>query len=283
MIIAKWFFIPLLFLTSCALRLPEVPASSTTALPASLSVLTNPNHPTLPKEISWQIQFTGELDLDLDVTVFNLDLFDTPPVQIEELHRRGIFVMCYFSAGSYEDWRPDAAEFPPGVLGKELEGWPGERWLDIRRLDLLAPIMEARLDLAAQNGCSGVDPDNVNGYTNETGFLLHAQDQLEYNRWLAQAAHQRGLAVGLKNDLEQISELVSDFDWIINEECFTYQECHLLQPFLQAGKPVFVIEYEPDPGEICPQANQLGYNALLKYRKLDAFRIDCRQFTVKQP
>jgi hypothetical protein len=217
------------------------------------------------------------MDLDLDVGVFNLDLFDTSPSMIEELHRRGVFVMCYFSAGSYEDWRPDTSQFPSEVQGKDMEGWPGEKWLDIRRLDLLSPIMEYRLDLAFQKGCDGVDPDNVNGYVNDTGFSLTTEDQLTYNIFLSEAAHQRGLAIGLKNDMEQATDLVSYFDWIINEECFSYQECQLLQPFSDAGKPVFVIEYELSPEEFCTQANQMNFNALHKNWDLDAYQFDCRQ------
>ncbi len=232
---------------------------------------------TLHQEVSWHIQYAGELDINLDVEVFNIDLFETPGSVIEELHAQGAFVMCYFSAGSYEDWRPDAGQFPLDVLGKDMEGWPGERWLDIRRQDLLAPIMDTRLDLAFEKDCDGVDPDNVNGFENDTGFPLTSEDQLAYNRFLSSAAHQRGLAIGLKNDLNQIPDLVTYFDWIINEECFSYQECHLLQPFQDAEKPVFVIEYELAPEEFCPQANQMGFNALHKNWELDEYRVDCRQ------
>ncbi|GAB4528132.1 MAG: hypothetical protein Kow0063_04040 [Anaerolineae bacterium] len=195
------------------------------------------------------------------------------------LHQRGVFVMCYLSAGSYEEWRPDAHLFPQEVLGKDMEGWPGEKWLDIRRIDLLAPIMEARLDLAVSKGCDGVDPDNVNGYSNDTGFPLTANDQERYNIFLAEAAHQRGLMVGLKNDLEQIPELVSHFDWVLNEECFSYGECESLLSFVQAGKPVFVIEYELEPSDFCPQALQMNFNALRKNWELDAYRVDCREWS----
>lgn len=234
---------------------------------------------SLPVQARWQIQYTGTLNIDLDVEVFNLDLFDTSKETIEKLHQRGVFVMCYFSAGSYEDWRLDASLFPPEVLGHDMEGWPGERWLDIRRIDLLAPIMEARLDLARSKGCDGVDPDNVDGYTHDTGFPLTAEDQKRYNMFLAASAHQRGLLVGLKNDLAQIPELVSHFDWILNEECFSYAECDLLTPFLQAGKPVFVTEYELQPSDFCPQAVQMNINALYKNWELDAERVDCREWT----
>lgn len=144
--------------------------------------------------------------------------------------------------------------------------------------DLLAPIMEARLDLARSKGCDGVDPDNVDGYTHDTGFLLTAEDQKRCNMYLAESAHQRGLLVGLKNDLEHISELVSYFDWVLNEGCFSSAECDLLTPFLQAGKPVFVIEYELQPADFCLQAVHMNENALRKNWEPDAERVDCREW-----
>ncbi len=234
---------------------------------------------SLPRAARWQIQYTGTLQTDLDVDVFNCDLFDTSAETIAMLQKRGAFVMCYFSAGSYEDWRPDAPAFPSEVLGKELEGWPGEKWLDIRRMDLLAPIMAGRLDLARSKGCDGVDPDNVDGYTNDTGFPLTGEEQASYNIFLAMAAHQRGLLIGLKNDLEQIPLLVSHFDWALNEACFSYGECDLLLPFLQAGKPVFVIEYELQPPDFCPQAVEMHLNGLHKNWQLDAERVDCWEWS----
>lgn len=245
-------------------------------LPLVLHATPSPTVTLPPLTTAWQIQYAGTLDLSPAVGLFNLDLFDTPPQALAELHARGVFVMCYFSAGTWEDWRPDAARFPTGVLGEELPDWPGERWLDVRRLDVLRPLMTERLELARQKGCDGVDPDNVDGYANATGFPLTAEDQLAYNRWLAEAAHQRGLSIGLKNDLEQIPALLPWFDWALNESCFAYDECALLLPFVQAGKPVFVIEYTVPPEEFCPQALAWGFNALYKRVALDAYRVDCR-------
>ncbi len=266
-----------LMLSSCVSEVPLV-APLSGAIPALTPTAIGTGHRVLPLKVSWQIQYTGAIDVDVNVEMFNLDLFDTPPDIIETLHQRGIFIMCYFSAGSYEDWRPDASRFPSQILGKAMVGWPGERWLDIRHLDVLAPIMEARLELAVQKGCDGVDPDNVNGYVNDSGFPLTYDDQLTYNIFLAQAAHARGLAIGLKNDLAQISDLLPYFDWMLNEECFTFQECDQLLPFVQSGKPVFVIEYQLPPQAFCSQANQMSLNALHKNLKLDAYRTDCQQF-----
>jgi hypothetical protein len=225
---------------------------------------------------SWQIQYSGALDLSLNVEVYNLDLFDISADTVSVLHAQGRKVMCYFSAGSWEDWRPDAGNFPESVLGNPLEGWPGERWLDIRQIDILEPILKARLDLARQKGCDGIDPDNVEGYQNDSGFPLTYADQITFNRWVATEAHARGLGVGLKNDLAQISDLLSAFDWALNEQCFEYTECDLLLPFIQAGKPVFGIEYQGSPQDFCPQANALNFDTLKKNLELDAWRIACR-------
>jgi len=232
-------------------------------------------HDPISVAATWQIQYSGEMDYDLSVDVYNLDLFDTDSVVIAQLHERDIFVICYFSAGSYEDWRPDADQFPLEALGKALDNWPGEVWLDIRRIDLLESVMVSRLDLAIQKGCDGVDPDNLDGYQNDTGFPLTAADQREYNIFLSQQAHKRDLLIGLKNDLDQAAELVSFFDWVLSEECFQYAECHLLEPFIHNDKPVFVIEYQLSPDKFCPQARELNVNALLKNRELDAFRFSC--------
>src|SRR5581483_990790 len=126
--------------------------------------------------------------------------------------------ICYLSAGTWEDWRPDANTFPAFVMGNSLS-WPGERWLHIHYLDILGPIMGARLGLCKAKGFDGVEPDNVDGYANDTGFPLTAQDQLRYNIFLANAAHARGLSVGLKNDVDQVEQLLPHFDWTLNESC----------------------------------------------------------------
>jgi hypothetical protein len=225
---------------------------------------------------SWQIQYTGTLNTALNVQVYNIDLFDTPKSVIANLHAQGKRVICYFSGGSYEDWRPDAGTFPEIVLGKKLDDWPGERWLDIRQRRVLLPIMKARMDLAVKKGCDAVDPDNMDGYANQTGFPLTAADQLAYNKAIAKAAHARGLAVGLKNDLDQIQALVGYFDFAVNEQCFQYEECGLLLPFIQAGKPVFGIEYILPTNKFCPKANRMNFDFLKKKLNLNAWRVACR-------
>jgi hypothetical protein len=224
---------------------------------------------------SWQWQLIGPVDLSIDAAMYDIDLFDNAASVISTLHARGRRAICYLSAGTWEDWRPDASTFPAFVMGNSLS-WPGERWLDIRRLDVLGPIMEARLELCKAKGFDGVEPDNVDGYTNDTGFPLTAQDQLRYNVFLANAAHARGLSVGLKNDVDQVEEILPHFDWTLNESCFRYRECQRLLPFVAAGKAVFHVEYDLDARLFCAEANALGFNSMRKHRELTAFREPCR-------
>lgn len=224
---------------------------------------------------SWQWQLRGDLDLSFDVDVYNIDLFDTPISTVQALQARGVRVICYFSAGSFEPWRSDAAAFPEAVKGAKMDGWD-ELWLDIRALEQLAPIMRARLDLAAAKGCDGVEPDNVDAYSNRSGFPLGANDQLRYNRFLAREAHARGLAVGLKNDLAQVEALEPYFDFAVNEECFYYRECALLTPFIDAGKAVLGAEYNTSPDAFCPVTNALNFDFIKKRVQLDVYRVACR-------
>ena len=227
---------------------------------------------------TWQIQLnSGHIDTHFKAQVYDVDLFDTPAETIGALHRLGRKVICYFSAGTYENWRPDAGAFPREVIGKALAAWEGENYLDIRRLDALAPVMRARLDLAVKKGCDAVDPDNVQNYREASGFPLTAADQLRYNLWLAGQAHARGLAVGLKNDRPQIPDLLAAFDFAVDEECFTYGECAPLRRFVTAHKAVFAIEYETAAARVCPKANAWGFSLLLKPRNLSAWRFSCLQ------
>lgn len=224
---------------------------------------------------TWQWQLKETIDTSFNVTMYDIDLFDVPQATIDQLHNDGRIVICYFSAGSWENWRDDASAFPEAVLGNALDGWPDEKWLDIRQIDQIAPVMTARLDLAVTKQCDGVEPDNVDGYANDSGFPLSGADQLAFNRWLAQQAHSRGLSIGLKNDLDQIPDLVGDFDWALNEQCYEFDECDTLLPFVQAGKAVFGVEYSGDPANFCPQANAANYSWLKKNLDLDAERLDC--------
>ena len=243
---------------------------------ASLSITINQTVWQPALNTSWQWQLTTPVDQTVNAQMYDIDMFDNDVSVVASLHAQGRKVICYISAGTFENWRPDAASFPAVVKGNAVSGWPGENWLDIRRLDILGPIMTARLDLCQTKGFDGVEPDNIDGYTNGTGFPLTAQDQINYNTFLANQAHARGLSVALKNDLDQVQALLPYFDWALNEQCFQYNECNTLVPFITAGKAVFEVEYSLSTSQFCPQANALNFNAMQKDLNLDAFRIPCR-------
>ena len=104
--------------------------------------------------------------------MYDIDLFDNDAAVVAALQAKGRKVVCYVNAGGWESWRPDEARFPEQVIGAALDDWEGEKWLDIRRIDVLGPIMESRLDMCEEKGFDGVEPDNVDGYLNDTGFPL---------------------------------------------------------------------------------------------------------------
>jgi hypothetical protein len=232
-----------------------------------------------PRDAGFAISLSNpELAPSPGIGVYEIDLFDTEPATIDALHAAGGYVICYFSAGSLEDWRPDAADFPAAAIGKAYEGWDGERWLDIRQRDALAPIFDARLDLAREKACDAVDPDNVDGFSNPTGFDISAEEQRAFNLWLAQAAHQRDLAIGLKNAAELVPDLVGSFDFAVIENCAAQRACATYAPFAEAGKAVFQIEYRSETADwaaVCKDAKQRGFTAVLAERELDGRLENC--------
>ncbi len=262
----------------------EVAFVSVTGVLVDRFTISNPSldwfRPAL--DTTWQWQLQGTIDQSYDVDLYDVDLFETDQGTIDALHAAGRRVICYFSAGSYEDFRADRDAFAATDLGSTLDGYPHERWLDVRT-ESVRSVMRARLDLAAAKQCDGVEPDNVDGYSNDTGFPLTGEDQLAFDRFLAAEAHGRGLAVGLKNDLDQVATLVDDFDFSLDEQCHEYDECELLQPFVQAGKPVFVAEYldryVSDTGErdaLCASSRSAGLHTLVLPVDLDdSFRYSC--------
>ncbi|MFC5853326.1 endo alpha-1,4 polygalactosaminidase [Streptomyces chlorus] len=224
--------------------------------------------------LDWQWQLDGRADLSAEVPVYDIDGFENTAADVARLHRDGRKVICYVNVGAWEDFRPDQDAFPRSVLGR-TNGWQGERWLDIRRIAVLKPIMERRFDMCRDKGFDAVEPDLVEGYDHDTGFPLTAADQIRYNRMIADIAHERGLSVGLKNDLPQIPHLVDDFDFAVNEECAQYGECAELTPFIEAGKAVFHVEYAESTGEFCAESRELRLSSMRKKLELGVWRDPC--------
>lgn len=217
-----------------------------------------------PTTAPWQWQLQGKIDTSVAASVFDVDGFETPKSVVSRLHRMGRSVICYLDVGSWENFRPDASQFPVSVRGSRYEGFPDERWLDIRRFHSFARPLEHRFDLCARKGFDAVEPDNLAGWENNTGFPIGADDQLRFNRWVARQVHARGMSVALKNDGPQAGALVGLFDFAIVEQCFQYEECDPYRAFVRAGKAVFEAEYELNPGAYCDEARAIDFSSIRK-------------------
>ncbi|MEV5753507.1 endo alpha-1,4 polygalactosaminidase [Actinoallomurus sp. NPDC052308] len=259
-------------------------------LPADAATLPSPVScsgcwkPALNTSWQWQLSSVPSAPY-LDVAMYDIDGFNATAADVSNLHssKSGRKVVCYISAGTYEDWRSDAGDFPSSVLGNNLDDWPGERWLDIRQYGgTLGTILTKRMDMCKAKGFDAIEFDNVDGYTNSPGFPLTATDQLAFNTWLANEAHKRGLSAGLKNDTDQLKALQPYFDWALNEECWTNNECTTAQTgygydkYVAAGKAVFNVEYTLSTSKFCTKANAQNFNSLKKNLDLDAYRVPCR-------
>jgi len=196
----------------------------------------------------WQLQ--GTLKSTVPAAVYDVDGFETSALEVAALHSEGRHVVCYIDAGTAENFRPDYGAFPRSVLGRS-NGWPGEKWIDIRQLAIVEPIMTARFQMCREKGFDAVEPDNIESFSNRSGFPITAQQQLTYNEWVAQEVHGLGLAILQKNDGEQARELEPYYDGVLTEQCNQYAECADFKPYLEVGKPVINAEYKLKTARFC--------------------------------
>jgi len=208
---------------------------------------------------------------------------------IQEYHNAGKKVICYFSGGSYEHFRPDAKQLKEhdGLISYDdkLHGWD-EYYLDIRRSSL-RPIMKERIKLAKEKHCDGIEADNLDVCNNVKHLHLSPSDCVEYAKYLAQTAHDYDISIGLKNSRYIADKVAKDFDFAINESCFTHGEyCHKYKElFLDDGKAVFSINYnnylkhKGGFSAICKHINGLPISMIVKESqtlKQDGWIIDSK-------
>lgn len=256
-------------------------SASSDASPKAASVI----QPAVGTTWDYPLGFSLSTSNANKTTIFYpVDSEDTSASTISALKSAGHTVICYFSAGSLENWRSDAGDFPASAVGNVLDGWPDEKWLDIRD-STVRDVMTTRIQTAASKGCVGVDPDNIDGYTNNPGFPLTKADTVDYVRFLAETAHAAGLAYGLKNSGAIVDQVVDVAEWAINEECAEYEECADWAPFIAAGKPVFHVEYTDDDNatsvsaskrsKACAADGQTGFSTIIKHYSLDNWIVYC--------
>jgi Glycoside-hydrolase family GH114 len=234
---------------------------------------------------SFQMQLEDDVKTNVKATLFIVDWVEGAPF-VPALKARGRKTFCYISIGSWENWRPDRKGFPPAVIGNEYAGYPTERWLDVRRIDVLKPLMDARMDKCKAAGFDGVWFDNPDGFQMEdTGFDISFEEQLAYDATLANDAHARGLSAGINNDPMQLTQMTRYFDGVLFEldrddvrPCYFKPTCKRLQAFRKAGKATFVLDYRRKRLDTyCRTAVQRGFNAILKAEdaSLTAYRVPC--------
>jgi hypothetical protein len=219
----------------------------------------------------FDIQLVAPFDLIRPADVVALPLFGTLPTRLQELRSRGVAAVCHVMAGAWESWRPDAGQFPQPVVGRPTGGRADQRWLDIRQASL-RPVLERRVDLCRDRGFDGVLFAGLDGYARNSGFDLTAEQQLAFNRWLAEVAHARGLAAGIINDLDQAGELANAFDFLVADTCIAQSNCAAIQPFLAANKPVFLLDYTNVArrmNEHCAAIKEIGVSLIFKTQYLN--------------
>jgi endo-alpha-1,4-polygalactosaminidase (GH114 family) len=239
--------------------------------------------PRLATSFQWNLGESDDVDTSVDAELFDIDWEDASRSVVARLKARGRKVFCYISAGSWENFRSDRSAFPRQVVGRRYAGYRDERWLDVRHLDVLVPIMLARMQRCKRKGFDGVQLDNVDGFSMPTGFPISAEQQLTYNATLANAAHRMGLGAALENDPLQAQEMMPYFDWVIYEldrddtgPCFYSSSCKRLDAFRAAGKATFVVEYRSRlRHRFCRISVARGFNGILKKDDLGPYRHSC--------
>lgn len=221
-------------------------------------------------------------------------MYENPSSTFKLLHDMNKRVICYFSAGSYEDWRADKDAFLPADLGSDLEGWRGEKWLKLSSTNV-RNIMAKRIKQASDKGCDAIDPDNVDGYQNKNGLGLTKNDSIDFMRFLHTESSKYNMSIGLKNAGDIIPDVLDIVDFSVNEQCVQMQECETFAQFVKKGKPVFNIEYPngaPDVDdarakEICSHSGvsrgSEGFSQAMKKMELDGWVRYCdgKTYTTK--
>jgi hypothetical protein len=268
---------------NCTTTPPTCPAG-TTGTPPNCTPIGGTTWKPLTPGTSWQWQISGTLNKTIldgisnPKKMFDLDMENSTAADIAALKAKGIVVICYLETGSWENYRSDAGNFPASILGKTMNGYPDEKYIDIRS-QTVKDLIVKRLDVAKSKGCDGIEPDIDDSYQESTGFPITMTDNINYNKYIAAAAHARGMSMGLKNGPETafINALVGSLDWALNEQCNQYSECGGYAAFINANKAVFQVEYSLTTSQFCTKDNNANFDGLKKAEALDATpRTACR-------
>ena len=193
-----------------------------------------------PLRWDWQIGRVAPLERKgaHAVDMYDVDGFLTTSDEITAMHTEWQAatlphpkVSCYLDL-AWEAYRPDGSTEPRGVfpattLGNVYYGYPQERWVDVRQLDALKPMIDHRIAMCAAKGFDSVELDDIDSYDppTETGFQLTAGDWQNFLAYTDNEVHRYGMTAMWKN-----SPLLAWWgrrytDGAVVEECYVYTQC----------------------------------------------------------
>lgn len=273
----KWFVIASFALVGVALTFNSFAATSLKPV--------QPN-----SRFAWLLQGAPNetiMDSETGPKVYDFDYQNSNAEQIRNIKAKGITVICYFSAGTDEDWRPDHSQFKTGDTFGQLPGWEGELIVDTRS-DNVRNIMYNRIQTMNNMGCDGIEPDNIDAYTNANNLPLNESTTLDYMQFLTDSAHGFNMSVALKNAGDLVNKklpngktVMQAHDFALVEQCYEYNECDAFLPFVAANKAVFIVEYKGTASTwaasaSCKDANAKNFDAYLMNLNLNGPRTACR-------
>lgn len=249
------------------------------------------NNTAIAKGVWWKPQAGVTFDWLLDnpdpnvsfsSDVVDVDAFETPIETISALHALGKKVIAYVSVGTIEGTRPDGNLLPSGVVGKVYPEWPDEKWVDIRQISKIKPWLLSRFSMISNKKFDAIEPDNLDGYSNDSGFNLTILDEKKFCDSIITYAHLYGLGIGQKNLPEFSAEFSEKFDWALTEDAYNQGWAKDMMPYIDKKKPVFIVEYTDMMSQqifdntVCTDSKKRAYSAILKNRNLDKWSHTCR-------
>jgi len=191
-----------------------------------------------PMRWDWQIgrtdpqQRTGRRAVD----IYDIDGFLTTRAQVSAIHSRWQAstlahpkAVCYLDL-AWEDYRPDGSPgqvFPAAALGHVYFGFPQERWVDLRQLNALKPMLRERLSRCASKGFDAVELDDIDSFDppSTTGFRLTPGDAQNFLAWAFNEIHRLGMT-GLWKNSPLLAWWGRQYsDGAVVEECYTFGGC----------------------------------------------------------
>lgn len=187
------------------------------------------------------------------------------------LQWRNKTVICYFNLGAVQPQDCDFNEtwydpelwtgkfYGPANINSSAEDWYCERYVDLND-DKVMDALKSRIGLAANVGCDGVDPDNIDIYNvdslgmDKTTVITKLKELVKFAKTQTTKRH-NPLMFGQKNAKEIGVNMTTVMDFAVLERCLGKENptdpddapfCNTFKKYyLDLKKPVVDIEYPP--------------------------------------